>query len=94
MYFIETILHAIEIGNFVQAVQLDPSKAFDSLSHPDLLKKLQSLPFSHSAIQIVENFLTGRLQQVSVLGVLSERIELKQGVPYGTVIGPFFSTCI
>ena len=91
LYFIETIQHEIEIGNIVHAVLLDLSKAFDSLSHQILLKKLESLHFSpSSATQIVESFLTGRLQQVSLNGVLSEWIELKQGVPQGTVAGPLF----
>ena len=90
LYFIETIQHEIEIGNIVHAVLLDLSKAFDSLSHQILLKKLESLHFSPSATQIVESFLTGRLQQVSVNGVLSEWIELKQSVPQGTVVGPLF----
>ena len=88
LYFIETIQHEIEIGNIVHAVLLDLSKAFDSLSQQILLQKLKSLHFSPSATQIVESFLTGRLQQVSVNGVLSEWIELKQSVPQGTVVGP------
>ena len=54
--FIETIQHEIEIGNIVHAVLLDLSKSFDSLSHQILRKKLQSLHFSPSAIQIVESF--------------------------------------
>ena len=88
--FIETIQYEIEIDNTVHAVLLVISKAFDSLSHQILLKKLQSLHFSPSAIQIVESFFSGRLQQVSVSGVQTEWIELKQGVPQGTVIGPLF----
>ena len=90
LYFIETIQHEIEIRNIVHAVLLDLFKAFDSLSHQVLLKKLESLHFSPSATKIVESFLTGRLQQVSVNGVLSEWIELKQDVPEGTVVGPLF----
>ena len=90
LYFIEKIQSEIEIGNIVHAVLLDLSKALDSLSHQILLKKLESLHFSPSATQIVESFSTGRLQQVSVNGVLSEWIELKQGVPQGTVVGPLF----
>ena len=90
LYSIETIQHEIDIGRIVHAVLLDLSKAFDSLSHQILLKKLQSLHFSPSAIQIVEFFKTGRLQQVSVNNVQSEWVELKQGVPQGTVEGPLF----
>ena len=36
----------------------------------------------------MESFFPGRLQQVSVKSVQSEKIELKQGVPQGTVIDP------
>ena len=76
--FFKTIQQEIENGNIVHAAPLDLSKAFDSLSHQILLKKLQSLHFSPSALQTVENCLTGRLQQVSANGVLSEWIESKQ----------------
>ena len=38
----------------------------------------------------MESFSTGRLQQVSLNCVQSELIELKQGVPQGTVIWPLF----
>ena len=77
MFFIETTQQEIEIGIIVHAVLLDLSKALDSLSHQIFPKKLESLQFSPSATQIVGSFLTGRLQQVSVNGVLSEWIELK-----------------
>ena len=88
LYFIETLLrHGIEIGNLVHAVLLDLSKAFDS-SHEILLKKLKSLNFSHSAIQCIERFLTKRLQEVTVNGIVSDWIELKQAVPQGSVLGP------
>ena len=81
----ETVQHEIEIGNFVNAVLLDLSKAFDSLSRQFLRKNLQALHFSPSAMHIVENFLTDRLQQVSVIG------ELKQGVRQGKVKESFFN---
>ena len=56
LYFIETTQHEIEIENIIPAVLLDLSKALDSISHQILLKKLQSLHFLPSAIQIVEMF--------------------------------------
>ena len=93
LYIIETIQHEIEIGIIVHALLLNLSKACDSISHQILLKKLQSLLFSLSAIQIVECFLAARLQQVSVNSLVSEWIELKQGVPQETVIRLLFFNC-
>ena len=92
-YFIETIQHEIEIGKIIHAVLFDLSKAFDSLSHPVLLKKLQSLHCLPSAMKIVESFSTGRLHQVYVKGVQSEWIELKQEILQGIVKGPL-CTCM
>ena len=72
----------------MQAVFLDLSKAFDSLSHEILLKKLNSLNFSASAIETIGSFLSNWLQQVPLNGIVSDWIKLKQGVPQGTVLGP------
>ena len=54
--FFEINHHEIEIGKTIHAVLRDLSKAFDTLPHQIRLKKLRSLHFSHSAIQIVESF--------------------------------------
>ena len=78
----------LELLKIVYAVLFDLSKAFDSPSNQIFLGKFQSLHFLPSEIRIVEGFLTGRLHHVSVNGVQSEWMELKQGVSQGTVIGP------
>ena len=67
---------------------MDLSKPFDSLSHEILLKKLKPLNSSDSAVECIQSFLTKRLQQVPVNGIVSEWIELKQGVLQRTVPGP------
>ena len=70
----------------VHAVFLDLSKDFDSLSQGIFQKKLKTLNFSHSCTECIESFLTKRLQQGKVNGIVSEWMELKQGVPQGTVL--------
>ena len=88
LFFTESVQQEIQDGKIVHAVLLDLSKAFDSLSHEILLSKLKSLGFSFSAINFINSFLSDRMQQVSLNGVKSDWIELKQGVPEGTILGP------
>ena len=86
LFSTESVQQEIQDRKIVHAVLLDLSKAFDSLSHEVVLSKLKSLSFSSSAYRFIKNFLSDRLQQISLNGVKSDWIELKQGVPQGTIL--------
>ena len=60
----EKIRLNIDNNNFVAAAMLDLSKAFDSISHEILFKKLKAFNFDAKAISVVKNFLTNRIQKV------------------------------
>ena len=92
LYFIETIQHEIEIGKIVHAVLLDHLIIRKPLTrfHTKFYSRNSSRYIFHFQLHKSWNFLTGRLQQIIVNGVLSEWIELKQGVAQGTVKGPLF----
>ena len=47
-----------------------------------------SLGFSNGAIALIASFLNKRIQRVNVNGIFSDWIEIKRGVPQGTVLGP------
>ena len=49
---------------------------------------MKSLNFFHWAVESIESFLMKRLQQVTVNGMVSDWIELKQGILQGTVLEP------
>ena len=68
--------------------QLFWTKAFDSMSHEILLEKLHHLNFDEKAIKMIKSFLTGRYQMVKLSTCSSDWIQLYQGVPQGTVLGP------
>ena len=72
----------------VGAVFLDVKKAFDSLSHPILLRKMENAGIRGISLQWFESFLTGRLQKVFVNSVFSRSVsEISLGVLQGSVLG-------
>ena len=67
---------------------LDLSKAFDSINHKILLRRLENIGFDEHATNLVENYLSKRTQRVVLNGIESDWINLKRGVPQGTILGP------
>jgi len=70
-------------------VLLDLSAAFDTVSHDILLDRLNTrFGVSGTALQWLQPYLADRSQCVSINGVLSDRVELRHGVPQGSCLGP------
>ena len=70
------------------AIFIDYKKAFDSISHEILLKKLKQFHMANSTIDWLKDYLTGRLQRTMVGGVVSGWKEISYGVPQGSTLGP------
>ena len=70
------------------AVFMDLSKAFDTLDHHILLKKLDFYGFSPSALRLMSSYLSDRQQYIDLSGVTSELKGVGVGVPQGSVLGP------
>ena len=71
---------------------MDLSKAFDSIDHEILLRKLLDIGFDNSARNLLGNYLSNRTQSVKINGLLSNWLNIKYGVPQGTVLGPLLYT--
>lgn len=68
---------------------LDFSKAFDTVNHSILLRKLMSqFNFSSCTIRLLNSYLSGRTQFVSQTNDASSYLSLTCGVPQGSVLGP------
>ena len=67
---------------------MDLSKAFDSINHELLLAKLYAYGFDKKALRLIMNYLTERWQRTKINKSFSSWIELLQGVPQGSVLGP------
>ena len=63
-------------------------KAFDCMGHDLLIAKLNALNFDMNALNLVFNYLTGRKQRVKINSSFSSYLDIFQGVPKGSVLGP------
>ena len=81
-------LDAIDKKTVTAVILLDLPKAFDSLNHPLLLRKLYSFGISKHALEWFKSYLTGRIQSLRIDSELSEPREITHGVPQGSILGP------
>ena len=71
-------------------ILIDLQKAFDTLDHQILLKKLEYIGFSPEIVRWFESYLTNQNLIVSLEKILSEPDVLNCGVPQGSILGPIF----
>lgn len=67
---------------------IDLSKAFDTVDHTVLLQKLHSIGLDKNALKWFENYLQNRQQCVSIGNFKSGFLQVENGVPQGSVLGP------
>jgi exonuclease III len=79
---------ALDKRETVGVVLLDMSKAFDSIDHALLLKKLPAYGVDELAVRLIGSYLSDRKQQVKIRGTTSDWKDVLKGVPQGSVIGP------
>ena len=84
----EKIRSAIDNNNFSCGVFVDLQKAFDTVEHTIPIQKLNNYGIRGVANKWIHSYLNGRSQVVEVHGHKSKRIDIKHGVPQGSVLGP------
>lgn len=73
-------------------ILLDFSKAFDTLDHQILCKKLKYFGIGDSALLFFRNYLSQRYQRIVNNGQLSNFKSINAGVPQGSILGPLLFT--
>ena len=71
----------------VDMILLDFSKAFNTVPHYYLLKKLKFYNIENQIIHCIEKWLTVHKQWVLLDGESSDYVPVSSGVPEGTVLG-------
>ena len=84
----DDIIRAMNRSEVTLAILIDYSKAFDTINHNTLIKKLRSLNFSISSLKLIMSYLSNRQQFVQVNDKRSSTLPIHFGVPQGSIQGP------
>ena len=80
--------NGLDVGKLVGLVFIDLKKAFDTVDHDILCKKLELYGVQQRELSWFRSYLSNRKQFCRVNGVGSDIGEIEVGVPQGSCLGP------
>ena len=83
----------IDKKKYTAIASLDLSKAFDSIKHKLLLKKLRKLGLSENSVQWIGSYLKSRKQRTKFNNYTSQEETVYSGIPQGSILGPLLFLC-
>ncbi len=87
-HVIDNILQSLDNKEHLVGVFMDLAKAFDTINHEILIRKLLKYGIQDNSISWFKSYLANRYQQVKYNGVMSEKSQIVCGVPQGSILGP------
>ena len=89
--YIERLSTSINENIRTDVVYFDFAKAFDSVNHDIILMKLkQEFKIDGTLLKFIVDYLKDRKQSVVIGGAQSGLINVRSGVPQGSILGPLF----
>jgi len=87
---------ALDKNQYIAAVLIDLSNAFDYLPHDILLDKLSAYRVLPHSVSLLKSYLTNRKQQIKLNNVLSSCADIHKGIPQlstGVYWGRYYFMC-
>ena len=84
----DKILKGFDDGLVTAVILIDLQKAFDTINHDILLKKLSIIGFSDHTVKWFQSYLSNRKFMVNLENFFSEVSSISCGVPQGSILGP------
>ena len=85
---VDTLIQAVDDNKFCIGVFIDLKKAFDTVDHSLLIKKLRYYGVRGITSKFLDSYLNNRKQFVSYNNANSSEQTIKCGVPQGSILGP------
>ena len=82
------ITSSFEKGEYTLGVFIDLSKAFSTVDHQILIKKLQYYGIDGTALEWFKSYLSNRKQYISTEEISESCLDIICGVPQGSILGP------
>ena len=86
--FTNDIFNGLNNREMTTAVFIDLAKAFDTVNHEILLKKLKYIGIKGNLLKLLKNYLCNRKQTTTVNSNISGYRDITCGVPQGSILGP------
>ena len=88
VYVIDNLLQALDGKEYLVGVFMDLAKAFDTINHEILLRKLLQYGITETGLNWFKSYLSNREQQVKFNRILSGKKKIVCRVPQGSLLGP------